>query len=1175
MSNNNETPVKPFVALTPVDDEQIYYNYKDALDFALDEKEIHNIGLTGPYGSGKSSVIKSYESRAKKGKFLNISLASFSDINQSNTEQPTAEPRGETSKQPEIDIKEIEKGILQQIIFSVPQTKLPFSRLNRIKEPYRPNWITGLLFGWLLLAACLYQEKEYFITFEFLNSKLWLIAIWYMIFGYLLAIPVLLFKDLYISIHKISFKEISYGKAKIVSDDFKSESIFNQFLDEIIYFFLVSKINVVVFEDIDRFNKPEIFVKLREINKIVNDNLKHAKGDVKSIKFIYLLKDSIFNEDDKRTKFFDFIIPIIPVINDFNSSEKIKHKSHNIGVEEVKENFLEDIAFYVYDLRLINNIFNEYKILKKQLNAEDLDKTKLLAIVVYKNIYPSDFEKLHHRGGALYRILNIKHYLINKNKDTLNKNIAELSAAIKRIDREIAKNINELTNIYMGHIIKSCGVTNGIGLIINGNFISYSGIQDNHLIELSKTNEKIIIRDGNGNQHMKNSFSNIEKELNEELTFGNRKSNIENNDKKEKYLNQLNEIYKKLNFLEKRKISELLKEDHSSVDEIFKEEELENGDLLRFMLVSNYIDEDYYLYISMFHEGTWSSNDRDFLISVKSYKKYEPDYKVDNPFEVLQRLRNDFSSKQLLNVNIFDCILNNSSRYAVAFAGIERYLLDHEQELKIFIDKYIEKGNQRSAFMKWISKSWANFNDCFIESADVSALIKNAVLYVDFIDLNEKSKKKVRELININADQILTAEFKSYDFEKLIYLDVKIKNISFSSNDDLLDFIVENNLYEINVDNLRFLMKEIPGDSIEEKNYSSISTCFSSIKEYIHLNIEGYVNNVFLELPINEKEEEFWLADLLKRIEDQDLQQRIIDKQVIKISDLSLVNESLHQYLFATNKVFPNWKNFGILIDLLDHDELQHFLKENYEELSTDKVPEDNIGPISNFIYSAVNIDDSVYKQLIDCIGYTLPAFPDECSNKKKEILIENGCMELTNETYASVEDDNLQALLVVNDIDNFSVAVKLINESVCRLILESDKLDRDQKLNICYLLTHAELSDINIKITIAEFLAEEDFDDKKFPDTFLKEIIELSKNTDASVKLITHLIDVKDRAWILDTISKLGNPYSKISEPGGGKVVLPTSEANINLARKLQKMQFVSTVTIRDEIEIQKFRNK
>lgn len=71
-----------------------------------------------------------------------------------------------------------------------------------------------------------------------------------------------------------------------------------------------------MFEDIDRYDSSRIFERLREINTLVNNDRKGAP-----LRFFYLMRDDIFVSKD-RTKFFDFIIPIVPVVDCSNSFNK-------------------------------------------------------------------------------------------------------------------------------------------------------------------------------------------------------------------------------------------------------------------------------------------------------------------------------------------------------------------------------------------------------------------------------------------------------------------------------------------------------------------------------------------------------------------------------------------------------------------------------------------------------------------------------------------------------------------------------------------------------------------------------------------------------------------------------------------------------------------------------------
>ncbi|NQD71460.1 hypothetical protein HP439_12070 [Sphingobacterium shayense] len=73
-----------YSSLAPIADADKDNHYTNALTWALQtrsENDIRNITLTGPYGSGKSSVLKTFQNKYVKNDlhFLNISLATFKE----------------------------------------------------------------------------------------------------------------------------------------------------------------------------------------------------------------------------------------------------------------------------------------------------------------------------------------------------------------------------------------------------------------------------------------------------------------------------------------------------------------------------------------------------------------------------------------------------------------------------------------------------------------------------------------------------------------------------------------------------------------------------------------------------------------------------------------------------------------------------------------------------------------------------------------------------------------------------------------------------------------------------------------------------------------------------------------------------------------------------------------
>jgi hypothetical protein len=74
---------------------------------------------------------------------------------------------------------------------------------------------------------------------------------------------------------------------------------FDEYLDEIIYFFEQECKDIVIFEDLDRYDDPQIFQALRELNTLLNTTPKRqhkiANGGP-ALQFIYAVRDSLFEK---------------------------------------------------------------------------------------------------------------------------------------------------------------------------------------------------------------------------------------------------------------------------------------------------------------------------------------------------------------------------------------------------------------------------------------------------------------------------------------------------------------------------------------------------------------------------------------------------------------------------------------------------------------------------------------------------------------------------------------------------------------------------------------------------------------------------------------------------------------------------------------------------------------
>ncbi|MCF3191241.1 ATP-binding protein, partial [Pseudomonas aeruginosa] len=164
------------------------------------------------------------------------------------------------------------------------------------------------------------------------------------------------------------------GSVDLTSNE--QPSLLNNCLDEIVYFFSRSKYKIVIFEDLDRLGNTEVFIKLREINQIVNNNI-----STDPVRFIYACRDDIFLGADIKTKFFDFILPIIPIMDSSNAYTLLKNKLNNFPVN--KQLILKQMSAYINDMRSLQNIVNEFNLFKNVVNNTK-DQEKIFALIFYK-----------------------------------------------------------------------------------------------------------------------------------------------------------------------------------------------------------------------------------------------------------------------------------------------------------------------------------------------------------------------------------------------------------------------------------------------------------------------------------------------------------------------------------------------------------------------------------------------------------------------------------------------------------------------------------------------------------------------------------------------------------------------------------------------------------------------
>ncbi|MEB4801596.1 hypothetical protein QR556_11555, partial [Acinetobacter soli] len=987
------TSTNQYLSLTPITSADEDNAYSDMLKFALSQNKTNNIAITGPYGSGKSSVLQTFQKKHPQWKYLNISLATFKD-----------ELEVENANSKEIEIEAIEKSILQQLFYSVDQKTLPRSRLKRIVTVKTRELIANTLFIflWAFLALVVFfPQSIFFEKFSILASSDQL-AITTASLLFLLFCIVGLFTGIKY-IEKLKELKLKFQDTEITLNNEKSESILNKHLDEILYFFERTKFDVIIIEDLDRFENSEIFIRLRELNTLINN----SKQVNRPIVFLYAIRDNMFKDKD-RSKFFDFIIPIIPVINPTNAYDLIRknyinEESDSQLHKEIEDVFLHQVSLYFDDMRLVTNIFNEFKIYIQKLKNPNLNKNKLLALIIYKNYYPAEFANLHSNKGEIYEIFTVKKKNIISHKlEAIKHEIVTLDEKIQASQLEKIETITELRKLYVYEILKRypniTGASNSYNYIRSTSYLVKLKVGDSYLDHNNLTNDEnfntiqnseniewfVEITDHNrhtniqiqNSQDIKFNFQTIQNIVNSTLSYKERESRIKNSEKmnRGKLLEQKQGLVNKRNYLKQNTLKELLTINSS---EEFFESDI-HPPLLQFLVREGYIDEHYSDYISFFIDSVINITERDYAQSVINHINSDFDITLTNVEKVLEKYLTprQFLHTSILNFCLVDFILEKNSKFNDHQNNLFKLLSNQDDRSIQFIFEYIDRGENLSLFINKIVKSWQSFFE-HIHTSMVAEKVESYLLLI----LKNLEKENISLL---NKDDIL----KNYLSSKSNFIEY-IKD-AYSTEQEILNFlqlikpvfeyldcnnendisifnkICRNEYFEFNTK----MILQIICINNEVQKIDEIQNIFASkpygvlqdfSPDYLKTQVDQSINHFFENVYISSSENLSENSDnFIKLINNENLdnshKEWLIKNNEVKISDLSEIAEkALWKFLITNMRILPNWNS---LIIYFTHKEF-HIDSTIINYLNSPEVY-DNLGKIKIFDSASAKNDDDL-----------------------------------------------------------------------------------------------------------------------------------------------------------------------------------------------------------------------
>ena len=1146
-------------------------SYLDTINWAVHNPEVKNIALTGSYGSGKSSILKTFEKAYSEFCYLNISLASFDDEGQVG----------------DVLRKRIEISILQQIFYKVNIRKVPFSRFRRIKNT--PWWhfflYTLLICGWLLSLSIL-------IKLGFLKEIDWLVNLYNPNRQFVLNVSVIIFFiGIVVLIYRVSkvYGSARFHKLNITSGEFElshdtDNSILNKHLDEILYFFEETKYNVIVIEDLDRFKDPEIFTKLRELNILINSSSQIRR----KVTFIYALKDDIF-KDDNRAKFFDFLIPVIPVINASNSGEKLIKKFDDAKTKgKLTNNFINDITLFVDDMRMLKNIYNEYILYKKRIGLKVVEE-KLLGIIVYKNFYPTDFAELNVKKGLVYNAFKDKARLTNELQAENSKKITMLQDRNKIIETEKIKAIDELRLIYAMALIKKlpADVTR-VQPNNTGNYTLNQLSDIECFSEVQKANHFQYIRQNYGNwETLGVSFKTIENEIDPNNNYSFRLQTIEARLKGEIDSN--------------RKEIQLLQQSNAKIQSWTLEQVLSQSNakltqdilikpLLTYLLSKGYIDEMYNAYISYFYEGTITRSDMDFVVSVKTANPLEFDYQLNKIDQVVKRLNiSEYGQKAIFNIDLLDFLARNKNSYKEPFNAIIVQLANRLEKDHSFLDFYLKKGTMISVVAKAVFHEWPGlwgalrFSGVYSDE-EIDNYLRVLIIHADVEDIVTANTMNSVALA-LAAKQDFLQFVQGMDIKKIKdiieKLEIEFIDLDYSEiGEELFNFIYKNSHYELSFKMIEKILSVKGGKKVDldyaltHKNYSTIltSNCTPLIN-YIIKNIDYYVSEIFLTLPENNDEEEQFLLKLLNNKDvSEDNKKAIIEKEDLKYSNIELVPNEWWNELIQQNKLTPLWQNLLTYFndEQKSDDLLIEYLNEpiNYQQLSKSligKTTEDYkeaTKQMALWIDLNDKLSNEAYKALIKSDPFNWNSLSvEKISAEKVDVLIALGKLNFTKNNYDKLKTnfEGKNITLLLNKYNDYLKSTEefIFDVADYLLLLKSTKITLAQKISIIKktmsqdIVADEILSDL-VSQTLINGNATVSFE------LFMKLI---RKNSTCKIDVPLFVVHYQqfDKSQKIEILETMGNNYKKLLTKRS-RTTFDFDSHNLQLAELLKNDEIISS---------------
>lgn len=1177
-----------FTDLAPIDDIENGAEYLKALHWAIKKKKVKNIALAGPYGAGKSSIIDTYLKKHKiiRSKSLRVSMATFVE----NETDEKGNPKKISLKQDEIEL-----GILKQLFYKVNYKKIPQSRYRKL---HKINW--KRVWGYLVLIFLILGVIEFIFfpdTFQMIIEKveeaggkfgLKEMVSDSIFLAFCAGILAIIARTYRLVLFRFKVNEVKLPTETVVKNsETAAETVFNKNMDEIVYFFEETKYRIVFFEDLDRLEDPSIFIHLRELNTLLN-NYDGIKG---RIVFVYAIRDDIFTDTD-RTKFFEFIIPVIPIINSTNSGEiflqKLEGSEKKGIVHEISQEFILDVSPYVEDMRILQNIYNEFVVYKETIRTDQdlkLSDETMMALIIFKNLYPREFAELQMERGVVKQAFEDKRRYISVQCMQWQNEVDELTQELEKYQEDRLEQVKELKTAMLGAMVNWEGIPYSINK--NWNKYSVSRIMEDsfELSELEELKEVRIEYYTWENYKSEKSVSDFQEVF---LRYYERIKNFQFVKEKgvSSIKNEIEDLKKNVHELSGWSLKKLIEE--FGVHNVLSEKVTENK-LLVFMLRRGYIDEKYANYINYFKGTSVTKEDMNYILAVKNMEKLPYNYNLTKVGMVIQRLQPyEFEQKSIFNFILLEYLLSEEEDIEKRTVLIGQ-LSDETVESWKFIDEFIDQTQYKERLIQLLAMCWANMWNYIVQ--DISITYERKIFYlqllIDNVDIERlfelNDNHKMSGFIEENPD--ILQQLSAIQDQKVISLietlGIVFTNVSIANvSEEILRYVFENRCYELNDTMIRRIV-EFQDDTmlsgLDTRNYTTIiSLGYEPLIKYIQENLKQYVKEIILA-PNNTKEDVEQIMDLLERMlenapEETKICLELVNHEEFCVDDISECCgkfdsdfdkdvKILWDELLDKGKVSLKWENIKCYWDRYKiTPELLQYIETNSDQLTF--LENQCLNEVFAEELITSTIDDSAFEKLLPQLELEFDIPIEKVERQKVGILIKKNYIPFDVNKYGEIKDvypDLCPDFILYNQAEYMEVMEKIpMGETLLETLLLSPILDFSNAEvlldafgeNYMTAKIAENLVDSNMTINKSIFTAAWEYVDEK------------GKKT-----LMFKYLSILEAADFENCFSELSQWYSEFCDRSKKhSVELPNNEESQRLAKRLQEVSYITSYKLQEK---------